>query len=459
MAITPADVHSSLAQHMLVDGFDFVIDLDKSKGNRFHDSRNGRDVMDFFTCFASLAVGWNHPDMKAAEAELGRIAVNNVANSDLYTVEMAEAVNTICSVAMPDEMDNLFMVAGGALAIENTLKVSMDWKMNDRQRKGLVDTSTPHEQEGFCWSAELRESNKVKIGHFREAFHGRSGYTMSVTNTDPNKTNNFAKFDWPRFHNPSMKFPLDSEEENRLDAAEDRSIEEIRSAAAKDPDSIASIIIEPIQGEGGDNHFRPKFMKRLSDVCKEIGALFIVDEVQTGVGATGKMWAYQHTEAEPDMLAFGKKMQIGGMMAKDSVKEFEDNPFQTSSRINSTFGGNLIDMVRCAMQLDIIERDGLVENAARSGEELISGLQELGNSFEMISNVRGQGLMAAFTLPDTDSRNALRAAIYDGGAHVLNSGFTSIRLRPSLTISSDEVNEALNIFEAAAKKLQSSQIM
>ena len=282
---------------------------------------------------------------------------------------------------------------------------------------------------------------------------------MSVTNTDPNKTNNFAKFDWPRFHNPSMKFPSDSEEENRLDAAEDRSIEEIRSAAAKDPDSIASIIIEPIQGEGGDNHFRPKFMKRLSDVCKEIGALFIVDEAQTGVGATGKMWAYQHTEAEPDMLAFGKKMQIGGMMAKDSVKEFEDNPFQTSSRINSTFGGNLIDMVRCAMQLDIIEREGLVENAARRGEELISGLQELGDSFDMISNVRGQGLMAAFTLPDTDSRNALRAAIYDGGAHVLNSGFTSIRLRPSLTISSDEVDEALNIFETAAKKLQSSQIM
>ena len=459
MAITPADVHSSLARHMLVDGFDFVIDLDKSQGNRFHDSRSGRDIMDFFTCFASLAVGWNHPDMKAAEAELGRIAVNNVANSDLYTVEMAESVNTICSVAMPDEMDNLFMIAGGALAIENTLKVSMDWKMNDRQRKGLVDRGTMHEGDGFCWPAEMRESNKVKIGHFREAFHGRSGYTMSVTNTDPNKTNNFCKFDWPRFHNPSIRFPIDSEEEIRLAEAEDRSIEEIRSAAAEDPHSIASIIIEPIQGEGGDNHFRPHFMKRLSDVCKEIGALFIVDEVQTGVGATGKMWAYQHTDAEPDMLAFGKKMQIGGMMAKDSVKEFDDNPFHTSSRINSTFGGNLIDMVRCAMQLEIIERDGLVENAARRGDELISGLQELGDSFDMISNVRGQGLMAAFTLPDNGSRDALRKAIYDGGAHVLNSGFTSIRLRPSLTISSDEVSEALNIFESAAKNLQSSQIM
>ena len=186
--------------------------------------------------------------------------------------------------------------------------------------------------------------------------------------------------------------------------------------------------------------------------------MFIVDEVQTGVGATGKMWAYQHTEAEPDMLAFGKKMQVCGVMAKDTVKQFEDNPFDTSSRINSTWGGNLIDMVRCAMQLEIIERDGLVSNAARRGEELNKGLMELQNGFEMISNVRGKGLMAAFSLPDRKMRDELRNAIYEGGAHVLNSGFDSIRLRPSLTISSDEVDEALNIFETAAKRMQSSMV-
>ena len=458
MAINPSDVHSSLSRHMLVDGFDFVIDLDKSQGNRFHDSRSGRDIMDFFTCFASLAVGWNHPQMKAAEAELGRIAVNNVANSDLYTVEMAEAVNSITSIAMPDEMDNLFMVAGGALAIENSLKISMDWKMNDRRAKGLVDDSSTCDRDGFCWQPELRESNQVKIGHFREAFHGRSGYTMSLTNTDPTKTKGFSKFDWPRFPNPAIRFPLDSAESSRLDEAEDRSIESIKEAAAQDPDSIASIVIEPIQGEGGDNHFRPEYMKRLSETCKDIGALFIVDEVQTGVGATGKMWAYQHTEAEPDMLAFGKKMQVCGVMAKDSVKQFEDNPFDTSSRINSTWGGNLIDMVRCAMQLEIIEKDGLVGNAARRGEELNKGLMELQNGFEIISNVRGQGLMAAFSLPDGKMRDELRHAIYEGGAHVLNSGFDSIRLRPSLTISSDEVDEALNIFETAAKRMQSSTV-
>ena len=459
MAIGPSDVHASLRQHMLVDGFDFVIDLDKSQGNRFHDSRSGRDIMDFFTCFSSLAIGWNHPELKAVEAELGRVAVNNVANSDLYTVEMAKAVETISSIAMPTDMNNLFMVAGGALAVENALKVSMDWKMNDRRSKGLYDDSNRHDNHAFCWSAERRESNKLSIGHFREAFHGRTGYTMSLTNTDPIKTNDFSKFDWPRFHNPTIRFPLDAEEAARLDEFEERTIESIVQAAAETPESIASIIIEPIQAEGGDNHFRPTFMKRLSDTCRDIGALFILDEVQTGVGSTGKMWAYQHTEAQPDIIAFGKKMQVCGIMATDKVKEFDDNPFHTSSRINSTWGGNLVDMVRSAKQLEVIENERLVNNAARRGEELMSGLNDLSKQFDMISNVRGQGLMTAFTLPDMNIRDSLRNIIFEGGAHVLNSGFTSIRLRPSLTISSDEIDEALNIFESAAKRLQASIIV
>ena len=234
-------------------------------------------------------------------------------------------------------------------------------------------------------------------------------------------------------------------------------IESIREHAAEHPDTMAAIIIEPMQGEGGDNHFRDEFMRRLCNVTHEVGAKFIVDEVQTGMGATGKMWMYQHSGIKPDLLAFGKKMQVGGIMASDTIKEFDDNPFATSSRINSTFGGNLIDMVRCAKQLEIVERDNLVQNAADRGAELLTGLRELGDSHELISNVRGRGLMAAFSLPDTTTRNRLRSLILEGGAHVLNCGFDSIRLRPSLTLSSDEVDEALNIFEGAAKRLDAER--
>ena len=441
---------------MLIDGYDFVIDLDRSSGNRFHDSRSGRDILDFFSCFSSLALGWNHPEVKAVEAELGRVAVNNISNSDLYTKEMAESVDTICRVALPDDMPNFFMVAGGALAVENSFKVAMDWKMHDRQAKGLVDSVScvNSADAGFCWTEERKESEKVTVGHFREAFHGRSGYTMSVTNTDPAKTNNYPKFDWPRFHNPKIRFPLDAAENARLDEAENICIESIRAHAAENPDTMSAVIIEPMQGEGGDNHFRDSFMRRLCDVTHEVDAMFIVDEVQTGLGSTGKMWMYEHSGIKPDILAFGKKMQVCGIMASDTVKEFDDNPFDTSSRINSTWGGNLIDMVRSAKQLEVIERDRLVENAALRGEELLSGLNELGDSFEMISNVRGRGLMAAFSLPDMETRDRIRNLILEGGAHVLNSGLDSIRLRPSLILSSEEIDEALNIFQTAAKRLE-----
>lgn len=454
MRTSAEHVHSSLSEWILTDGYEFVIDLDRSQGNRFHDARTGRDFLDFFSCFASLAVGWNHPHVVEQEARLGRIAVNNVANSDLYTGEMAWAVDRIGEIACPKDMQNLFMVAGGSLAVENAMKVAMDWKMNHRRSTGLVDPSPKCDPcapdvDAFCWGSDLRESSKISIGHFREAFHGRSGYTLSTTNTDPNKTRDFIKFRWPRFPNPKVTFPIDDAEKKRLEAAEDGAIDAIRAHAEQHPDTMAGIIIEPIQGEGGDNHFRPEFMRRLQNAAHDANALFMVDEVQTGCGATGRFWAYEHAEVQPDVLAFGKKMQVCGIMARDTVKEFEDNPFSTSSRINSTWGGNLIDMVRSGLQLEVVRDERLVENASRRGDELLRGLHEIQASSGLVSNVRGQGLLAAFSLPDSSTRDHVRKAIYDEGAHVLNSGSTSIRLRPALTLSSDEVDEALGMFERA----------
>ena len=458
MTVDPSHVHHSLSKHMLVDGFDFVIDLDKSSGNRFHDAKSGKNFLDFFSCFASMPLGWNHPDMLEKQSELGRIAINNIANSDLYTKEMAWAVDVITNQTMPEHMNNFFMIAGGALAVENTMKVAMDWKMHDRQAKGLVDEKSVCGRKGFCWGAEMRESSKISIGHFKEAFHGRSGYTMSTTNTDPNKTSNFIKFNWPRFNNPKINFPLDEEENARLDRLESSVIHDIREYGENHPDTIAGIIIEPIQGEGGDNHFRPEFMRNLCDVTHEIGAKFIVDEVQTGTGGTGKMWAYEHAGIKPDMLAFGKRMQVCGLMASDSMREYEDNPFQTSSRINSTWGGNLIDMVRSAWQLEVMDKEKLVENAAKRGDELLKGLNELEQKYSFISNVRGKGVLCAFSLENNSQRNQMREAIYKSGSLVLNSGFESIRLRPSLTLSSDEIGEALNMFDAAAQSLSSTLV-
>lgn len=432
-------VHETLSKHILTDGFDFVVDLDKSKGSRLYDSRGERYILDMFSCFSSLPIGWNHPSLIELQAELGRISVNNITNSDLYSVEMAEAVDTIGRLSRPAHMSNMFFIAGGALAVENTLKAAMDWKQQERESLGLPgDANSP----------------RVSIAHLEEAFHGRSGYTMSLTNTDPTKTDRYAKFEWPRISNPKIRFPLDDAENSRLQSAEDASIQSLYDAAEANPEEIAAVIVEPIQGEGGDNHFRAEYLQRLQKATHDIGALFIVDEVQTGVGGTGKMWAWEHYGIEPDMLAFGKKMQVCGMMANDRVQSNDDNVFETSSRINSTWGGNLVDMARGARILEVIHEENLLNNATRVGEHLINALHELAARHDFISNVRGLGLFVAFTLPNRSMRDKFRDLALEKGVLVLNSGFDSIRLRPCINLTEEEAGEVIAIFDSVAKAMQ-----
>ena len=432
-------VHDILSKHILTDGFDFVVDLARSQGSRLYDSRGQRYILDMFSCFASLPIGWNHPRLLELSDELGRISVNNITNSDLYSVEMAEAVDTIARLSRPAHMSNMFFVAGGALAVENTLKAAMDWKQQKREEAGLPgDAVFPN----------------LRIGHREEAFHGRSGYTMSLTNTDPAKTDRFVKFDWPRIPNPKIRFPLDESEKSRLETTENASIQALYSAAEANSEEIAAVIVEPIQGEGGDNHFRPEYLQRLQKATHDIGALFIVDEVQTGVGGTGKMWAWEHYGIEPDMLAFGKKMQVCGMMANDKVEESDDNVFSTSSRINSTWGGNLVDMVRGATILEVIHEEKLLDNATKVGAHLMNGLHDMAGRYDFISNVRGLGLLAAFTLPNRTMRDRFRTLALEKGVLALNSGFDSIRLRPCINLTESECDEVLAVFEDVARIIE-----
>jgi L-lysine 6-transaminase len=352
-----------------------------------------------------------------------RAALGNPANSDVYSREFAGFVKTFRDVAAPEEFRYLFFIAGGALAVENAMKAAFDWKVQRNRAKGI-------------------EGGGDKILHFREAFHGRSGYTLSVTNTEPVKVSDFPKFDWPRVSNPKLSFPMD---EAAIAAAEERSVSEIESAFEGDPHGIAAILIEPIQGEGGDNHFRPEFLQRLRAIADERDALLIYDEVQTGLGPTGSMWAYQQLGAVPDLIAFGKKTQVCGVMSTRRIDEVENNVFHVSSRINSTWGGNLANMVRSARYLQIIEEDRLVENAAHVGNAFKAGLERLQGKHAAVSNVRGRGLMLAFDLPDGDSRNDVQRRCWDQGLAVLVCGPRSIRFRPSLTFTEDDAGQALEI--------------
>jgi L-lysine 6-transaminase len=422
----PADqVFPILKSNMLVDGFHIVIDLEKSHGSYMVDARDGKEYLDCYCYFASLPIGHNHPNMQDDEFlhSLAVAAVSNPANADVYTKEFGGFVDTFRRVAVPDEFKYLFFVAGGALAVENAMKAAFDWKVQLNRSRGV-------------------EGGGDKILHFREAFHGRSGYTLSVTNTEPTKVRDFPKFAWPRISNPKIQFPIDEES---AAAAEAKSIGEIEEAFEKDPHGIAAILIEPIQGEGGDNHFRPEFMKELRRLADEHDALLIYDEVQTGVGATGTMWAYQQLGATPDIIAFGKKTQVCGIMSTARIDEVPDNVFHVSSRINSTWGGNLVDMVRSARYLQIIEEDGLIQNAARVGAYFKEGLEKLQADFPSVSHVRGRGLMLAFDVPDGETRGRVWQGCWDEGLAVLICGPQSIRFRPSLAFAEADADKAIEV--------------
>lgn len=436
--VPPEQVLATIGKHMLVDGFPLVIDLEKSKGCRLVDQATGKSYLDFFMFFASAPLGFNHPRMLEPDflEKLKVAAVNKPSNSDFYTVFMAEFVEAVERYAMPSYLPNLFLVSGGALAVENALKAAFDWKVRKNFDKGA------------------KKELGSQVIHFREAFHGRSGYTLSLTNTDPVKTDYFPKFNWPRITNPKMEFPAE-EHGDEIEAREEMAREEIERAIAERGEDIAALIIEPVQGEGGDNHFRPEFMRFLRKVTEENDIIFICDEVQSGVGVTGKFWAHQHCGVEPDIIAFGKKMQVCGIMASEKINEV-DSVFKVSSRINSTWGGNLVDMVRAQRYLEVIHEEDLVENARIVGDYLLDSLLSLASSYpDLVGNVRGKGLMVAFDLPDSATRDRFRKGAFANGLIIAPCGQKSIRFRPPLNLTKEEVDEGLELIEEVLKRVRS----
>ncbi|MBW2468504.1 MAG: L-lysine 6-transaminase, partial [Deltaproteobacteria bacterium] len=354
---TDMDVHGTLGRYILADGMDLVMDLERSHGSWIVDQRDGAEYLDLYTMYASQAIGYNHPRMMEISDELARAATQKPICSDIYTEPMARFMEVFARVAMPAYLPHAFFIEGGALAVENALKAAFDWKTRLNLPLGKDHVHAD------------------RIIHFKEAFHGRSGYTLSLTNTyNPDKTRFFPKFDWPRIDNPKLRFPVDAAEEQRVSEAEGRALKQIKLAINQFGDRIAGLIIEPIQSEGGDNHFRPEFMQALRELCNENRIIFILDEVQTGVGLTGRFWAHEHHGVQPDIISFGKKTQVCGMLAGPIMDEVSDNVFQRSLRIGSTFGGNLVDMVRCKRILEIIESERLVDAAEQQGAYLLAKL-------------------------------------------------------------------------------------
>ncbi|GAB5465928.1 MAG: L-lysine 6-transaminase [Candidatus Kapaibacteriales bacterium] len=429
--IDAVNVHNSLKNHILLDGYPFVLDLENSKGSYLADATSGKKYLDVFTCFASMPLGYNHPEMIEDEFvnEIGRIAVNKPSNSDLYSSVYASFVDLFFRKAVPKEFVHSFYIAGGALAVENAIKAAIDWKKRKNLNRGM--------------SSKKGE----KIIYLNEAFHGRSGYTLTVTNTLPDKVMLFPRLDWIKVSNPKMIFPLIGNNLSDTENAESRSLSEIKKAIEKNPNDIAAILIEPIQGEGGDNHLRDEYLQAIRELCDENDILLIFDEVQTGGGLTGTFWAHEQLGVTPDLLAFGKKMQVCGVLATKRLDEVPLNVFRRSSRINSTWGGDLVDMYRSQKYIELIYRDNIFDHVKEMGTYLSIRLVDICSKHQRITaNPRNRGLFAAFDI-DQFVRADFLSKCMEKGLLILKCGKQSIRFRPPLNISKEELDTALNIID------------
>jgi len=419
----------TLKQYILTDGFRLLPDFDRSQGSFVVDLLSGEAYLDFCTFYASMPIGYNHPALKseAFREDVLRYSVFKPSNPDFYSVPYARFAEKLASM-LPDDMRRLFFIDTGALAVENAMKAAFDWKARKNLQKNVVGGAD-------------------QILHFKRAFHGRTGYALSATDSPHTaKTKYFPRFGWPMFDPPVLRFPDDPDYEARVH----KCLSEIDAWCAAHPDAAAALIVEPIQGEGGDRHLGKSFFEGLRRLADEHEFLLIFDEVQSGMGLTGKAWAHQHFSVQPDILVFGKKAQVCGIAAGPRIDEIQDNVFRVSSRISGTWCGNAIDYLRGALAIGVIQEEHLVENAATQGEALLKGLKALEAEFDLVTQARGRGLMAAIDLPDEETcKRVVRFCYEREKMLLLTSGTHTIRFRPVLDVTRETIEEGLKRLKRA----------
>jgi L-lysine 6-transaminase len=400
----------------------FLMDPLRSSGMHLMCADDELTYLDFAGFHGSQPLGMNPPEFDADPLFQSRLllaAMYKPSCSDVFTDDFAEFFARFDETFADPDLRRMFLIEGGSPAVENALKVAFDWKA---QRAG-ADLRKP------SWS----------VLHLTGSFHGRTGYALSLTNTRPTYTDRFPTFEWPRIPAPQVRFPIDVES---VAEAEKRSLAAAEDAFTGSGGRIACVIAEPIQSEGGDNHLRGEYLRALQRLCHEHDALFVLDEVQTGAGATGRPWAYQLHGLEPDIVVFGKKLQVCGIMAGRRVHEVPGNVFETPARIGSTWGANLTDLVRATKIMEVIAERDLLTHVTAVGEHLLQRLREVQDlSGGYVENARGTGVLAAVDLPDTDARDGVLVRLrYEERILALPGGPRSIRFRPPLTVTGDEVD-------------------
>jgi 4-aminobutyrate aminotransferase / (S)-3-amino-2-methylpropionate transaminase len=410
-----------------MQSLNMMVNYQQSYGNYIADA-DGNVLLDVYAQIASIPVGYNNPSLllAATSPEMTSALINRPALGNFPPHDWASILETGILRVAPKGLDQVFTALAGSDANETAYKAAFIWKR--QQERGGADVDFSPEEMSSAMLNHAPGSPRLSILSFTSAFHGRLFGSLSTTRSKPVHKLDIPAFDWPQAPFPALKYPLEQHAEENA-AEEQRCLVEVERIIKEFHNPVAAVIIEPIQSEGGDNHASPAFFAGLREITKRNNILFIVDEVQTGVGATGKFWAHEHWNLSepPDMVTFSKKAQTAGYYYANPALR-PNKPY----RLFNTWLGDPARAILFRAIINEIERLNLVSNTAMVGDYLYSSLEQLAKQYpDQIQNLRGKG-NGTFIAFDNPKRDEFLVKAKKHGINIGVSGASAVRLRPML---------------------------